>query len=474
MKNPSLQPRSLRQLILAWLLPGVALLLVASGSSAYLVASANANQAYDRSLLNLALALANQVQVQADRLTLDLQPQGRQILVTDKFDRIHFAVYGPHGELLAGESGIFPDDVPSFFSGSTPGLFPKDIAGPDVFADGTLFFDSRIRDRDVRGVVLVTQKDGRELTAIVAETLTKRETQVGDILLSIIVPEFLLSAATIMLVMFGVNSGLRPLEALRDRLSRRSPVDLSPVGDVPLPSELQPLASEIDRLLQRLDIALGAQRHFVADAAHQLRTPIAALQAQVESALQDGGAAPLENILAAVRRLSRLVNQLLALARAEPGAQPLQQSVALRELIEESADPWLQFAIERDVDLGFDLAEAVVDGSPVLLRELIGNLVDNAIRYTPAGGEVTVCCRPAADGRAIVAVEDSGPGIPPAQRERVFERFFRGRADVGDGSGLGLAIVRRIAEQHGAEIRIGDAPAGGARVEVAFPAPRPV
>lgn len=469
MKSRSLRPHSLRQLLLAWLLPGVVVLLVASGTSAYFVASGNANQAYDRSLLNLALALANQVQVERGRLSLDLQPQAQQILVTDKFDTIHFAVYGAQGELLAGEGGLFPEDVPSAFYGSTPGLFPRDISGPDAFADGTLFFDSRIRDREVRGVVLVTQKFGRELTVVVAETLTKRETQVGEILLSIVVPEFLLSTATIMLVMFGVGSGLRPLEALRDRLSRRSPVDLRPVGDATLPTELWPLAIEIDRLLQRLDIALGAQRHFVSDAAHQLRTPIAALQAQVESALQSATAVDLQNILAAVQRLSRLVNQLLALARAEPGAQPLQQAVELRGLIEESADAWLQQAIERDIDLGFELEPASVAGSPILLRELIGNLVDNAIRYTPAGGEVTVSCRPAADGRVCVAVEDSGPGIPPAQRERVFERFFRGRADSGDGCGLGLAIVRQIAQQHGASVAIGDAAAGGARVEIFFP-----
>lgn len=469
MKSRSLQPRSLRQLLLAWLLPGAVLLLVASGTSAYFVASANANRAYDRSLLNLALALVNQVRVLGEEVHLDLQPQASQMLVTDKFDRIHFAVYGPRGDLLAGEPGIFPKNVSGNFHGATPGLFPKDISGPDVFADGTVFFNGRIRERDVRGVVLVVQKEGRELTTVVAETLNKRQSQVGDILLSIIVPEFLLSIATIALVMFGVNTGLRPLEALRDRLSRRSPTDLSPVGDAGLPTELRPLAEEIDSLLQRLDIALSAQRDFVSDAAHQLRTPIAALQAQVESAMQGGAQISLPNILGAAQRLSRLVNQLLALARAEPGALPLQARVDLHALIADAAEDWMPLAIDREIDLGFELSEATVRGSTILLRELASNLVDNAIRYTPTGGRVTVSCRPlAADGVSLV-VEDSGPGIPRAQRERVFERFFRGRADSGDGSGLGLAIVRRIAEQHGAVIGIDDAAGGGARVEVIFP-----
>lgn len=452
----------------------MALILVASGTSAYLIASGNAKRAYDRSLINLALTLANQVDTSHERLTLNLQSQALQILLSDSSDssdRTHFAVYGSRGELLAGEEGLFPKNAPSSFHGASHGLFPKDISGPDAFADGKLFFNSRIHKRDVRGAVLVTQKDGQELTVVVAETLSKREKQVGDILLSIVVPAFLLSAATIALVMFGVKLGLQPLEALRDRLSLRSPLDLSPVGDDGLPTELQPLADEIDHLLRRLDIALGAQRHFVADAAHQLRTPIAGLQAQIEAAVQTGDAALLPHTLVAVRRLSHLVNQLLALARAEPGALPMQQSVSLRGLIEEAAEPWLRMAIERRIDLGFDLAEANVAGNPLLLRELIGNLVDNAIRYTPAGGEVTLRCRGADDGRALVVVEDSGPGIPPSQRERVFERFFRGRADLDDGCGLGLAVVNRIAEQHGATIRIGDAAAGGARVEVSFPSP---
>ncbi|MBI2306890.1 MAG: sensor histidine kinase N-terminal domain-containing protein [Rhodocyclales bacterium] len=470
MKSPSLQPHSLRHLLLAWLLPGVTLLLVASGTSAYFVASGNANQAYDRSLLNLALALANQVQVENGHPTLDLQPQGRQILVTDKFDRIHFAVYGPQGELLAGEEGIALEDAPSLFQSAVPGRLPTDIASPDANADGTLFFDSRIKGQAVRGVILLTRKDGCELTALVAETLAKRQSQVGEILLSIIVPEFLLSAATIALIMFGVNSGLRPLDALRRQLARRSPIDLRPIGADNLPTELQPLATEIDRLLQRLDVALGAQRHFVSDAAHQLRTPIAALQAQVESALQERNEPRLASILTAVQRLARLVNQLLALARAEPGGMPLMRPVALQALIHENADTWMQLAVERDIDLGFELQEATVSGTSILLRELVGNLVDNAIRYTPVGGQVTVRCRPEAEGGALLVVEDSGPGIPPALRERVFERFFRGRGDTSDGCGLGLAIVRQIAEQHGARIRIGEAVAGGALVEVGFPA----
>jgi two-component system sensor histidine kinase TctE len=469
LKTRNRPPLSLRQLLLVWLLPGVLLLLIASGTSAYLVAWHNTTQAYDRSLLNLAIALANQVRDENGQPRLDLQPQARQILVTDKFDRIHYAVFGPHGELLGGESGLFPAEAPS----------------GDAFEDNHFFFDSTLDGRAIRGVILLAMHDGRELTVLVGETLVKREAQVGEILLSIVVPEFLLAMATVMVMMFGVGVGLRPLEALRAQLMRRSPQDLRPIGAENLPHELQPLATEIDHLLVRLGAALDAQRHFVSDASHQLRTPIAALQAQVESTQREGGDQRLTPILVAANRLAHLVHQLLALARAEPGGGPAHASVDLKALIREGADQWMPLAIAREIDLGFDFgsepgaAEEVagVVGSRILLGELLANLVDNALRYTPVGGRVTVSCQRAGGaqgesaGEVLLVVEDNGPGIPPALREKVFERFFRIGEGTADGCGLGLAVVRQIAEQHGATVRIDDAAGGGTRIEVLFPPP---
>ena len=466
---------------------------MASGSSAYLVAWHNATQAYDRSLLNLAIALSNQVRSEKGQFHLDLQPQALQILLTDKFDRIHYAVFGPHGELLGGESALFPQEAPA----------------AEDFIDNHFAFDSTLDGREIRGVILLAKQEGRELTVLVGETLVKRETQVGEILLSIIVPEFLLAAATIAVMMFGVGVGLRPLEALRAQLRRRSPQDMSPIGVENLPQELQPLATEIDHLLQRLGVALDAQRHFVSDASHQLRTPIAALQAQLESTMREGGDARLTPILVAANRLAHLVHQLLALARAEPGGSTAHEAVDLKALVREEADYWMSLAVARDIDLGFDLdyrpesaAESVsesvaepaaeservaeaalVSGSRLLLGELLTNLVDNAIRYTPAGGRVTVSVgvsvgasvglppsvRGAADDAVVLVVEDSGPGIPAALREQVFERFFRIGQGTADGCGLGLAVVRQIAEQHAASIFIDDAVGGGARISLRFP-----
>lgn len=452
MKNRNRHPNSLRQLLLAWLLPGVALLLIASGTSAYFVAWHNATQAYDRSLLNLAIALSNQVHMQNGQPQLDLLPQAQQILLTDKFDRIYYAVFGPHGQLLGGDEALFPSESPS----------------AEAFTDNYYFFDSSIHGREVRGVILLAKQEGQELTVLVGETLAKREAQVGQILLSIIIPEFLLAVATVTVIMFGVGIGLRPLDTLRDQLARRTPQDLRPVGGDNLPTELQPLATEINQLMQRLDMALDAQRHFVSDASHQLRTPIAALQAQVESSLRErSDDLRLPPVLAGVKRLAHLVNQLLALARAEPGGLPAAVDVDLSALIHEYADRWMPLAIERNIDLGFDLGEASVRGSRLLLGELLTNLVDNAIRYTPAGGQVTVRCHSGLGG-VVLKVEDNGLGIPPEMRDQVFERFFRLGEGTADGCGLGLAVVRQIAHQHGAEVRIDAMPGGGTLVEVLF------
>lgn len=439
-------------MLLAWLLPGVAVLLLVSGLGSYYVASNNATQAYDRSLLNLALALAKQAQFKDGEVRFELLPQARQILLTDKFDEIRYAVYGPRGQLLSGDEGVFP----------------KANVVAENFRDSHLFFDGRgIKGRPVRGVVLLAPVESAEITVVVTETLTKREMQVGDILLSVLVPELLLFAATIALVLRGVDAGLRPLEVLRIRLGRRTPAELKPLGADSVPLELKPLVREIDDLLARLGTALDAQRHFVSDAAHQLRTPIAALLAQLESTMLESGDPRLEPLRESVQRLVRLVNQLLVLARAEPGGMPA-QPLELRALIEGEADAWLPMALSRNIDLGFELETAPAQGLALLVTELIGNLVDNAIRYTPPGGRVTVRCG-CLDGRAFVAVDDSGPGIASELRERVFERLFRGDTglDAG-GSGLGLAIVRQIATQQGATVRVGESSDGGASFIVTF------
>jgi len=239
------------------------------------------------------------------------------------------------------------------------------------------------------------------------------------------------------------------------------------------------MVGALNDLLVQVADANSNQQRFLANAAHQLRTPLAGLQAHTELALAlpvpDACRAELEQVHLATVRTARLANQLLALARAEPGGtrEAGLEALDLRRIVEGVADEWVHRALARDIDLGFDLAEARVRGNEFMLREALANLVHNALEYTPAGGHVTVrtCTRPRADGaRAVLEVEDDGPGIPPDQRAQVLQRFYRILGTAGVGSGLGLAIVAEIAGTHGASLEIGEVAGGrGCRVTLIFP-----
>ncbi len=271
-----------------------------------------------------------------------------------------------------------------------------------------------------------------------------------------------------------VGRGLEPLDRLAKGVAARSPGALEPLPTSGVPSEVQPLVQSVNDLLDRLRVALDAQRAFVADAAHELRTPIAALklQAQLVARAPDDevrrvAAADLE---AGVARTARVVQQLLTLARVEPGPaeQPF-EPVALDDLVRSVTADHAQLALSRDLDLGVADAQPVeVRGQKDALRTLVANLVENAIRYTPSSGRIHLRTG-VADERAWLEVADTGPGIPEAERARVFDRFYRGEGTGETGSGLGLAIVKAIADRHRAEIRLSDTPGGGLTVRVMMP-----
>lgn len=448
---------SLRRQLLHWLLPAMLLLLAAGALTAYSVALRSAVRAYDRALLDTAHALAGQIQASNGESVLNLPKAAQEILLTDKYDQIFFRVLTADGHDIAGDRAL-PE--------------PPDLA-PE---ENRLYYDARIGDKQVRVAALFTERDGMPLTILAAETLVKRNNLVWEILLGMLLPELALVVATLVLVWIGIRSGLRPLDALRQQLAKRSHSDLRPIAAEGLTEEIQPVVDEINQLLLRLDESLLAQRHFVSDAAHQLRTPIAALQTQVEVALRESDREherdqrpQLQQILGATQRLAHLVQQLLALARAEPKDGVADQVIDLAVVARDVAETSLPQAIAAGLDLGFELTPASVRGSGLLLQEAVGNLVDNAIHYTPAPGTITVGCRATATG-AILFVEDSGPGIPEPARNKVFERFYRLPESKGNGCGLGLPIVRQIARQHGAEIKIGKSPTlGGCAVEIHFP-----
>lgn len=429
------------------------LLLAAGALTAYSVALRSALHAYDHALFDTALAIAGQIHGRNGEAVLNLPSAAQEILLTDKYDQIFFRVLTADGRDLAGDHAL-PEP---------PALPPE---------ENRLYYDAKIGSQAVRVAAFFTERDGMPLTIIAAETLIKRNNLVREILLGMLLPEFGLVLATLILIWVGIRSGLRPLDELRQQLARRSHNDLRPIVPQGMTREIQPVVDELNELLLRLEVSLLAQRHFVSDAAHQLRTPIAALQAQIEVALREPLREPrpqLERILAAAQRLAHLVQQLLALARAEPKDGTADQCIDLAALVRDVADSTLPEALAAGLDLGFELAPAKVRGSPLLLQEALRNLVDNAIHYTPESGTITVVCRPTAQGARLI-VEDSGPGIPEEAREKVLERFYRLPDSVGDGCGLGLAIVRQIAQQHGAEVIIGTSLAlGGTSVEIHFP-----
>lgn len=447
--------RSLRRLLLLWLIVPLAGVLAASAVAAYRTAVRIASDAYDRELLDPALAIAQRLAIDGDSVRLDMPSAALDALRVDTADRVYFAV-SARGRLIAGQYGL-------------PGP-------PDAPADASpVFYDARLGNEDVRIAAVHIPLADRQVLIQVAETRVKRDRLVRQVLLSNAAPELAFFVAALGIVWFGVARGLAPLEKLRIEIAARSHRDLRPVAEAQAPDEVRPLVHELNALLARLAKSIDAQQRFVADAAHQLRTPLAALQAQVEAARR--GPVPPElaltfdQLLAATRRTAHLARQLLTLAAVDPATErPFEPTaVDLAAVLHEAVAEWVTRADAKGIDLGFELEPAQVRGEALLLRELAGNLIDNALAYTPAGGQVTARTGTRA-GAPFLEVEDSGPGVPEAERERVFERFYRAKGTAGEGSGLGLAIVREIADRHGASVEIRAATGDrGTLLKVRFP-----
>ena len=345
---------------------------------------------------------------------------------------------------------------------------------PAETAPGLQYYDSRYRDRKVRAVWMPAQCGMAVCSVVVAETTVKRARMAREILLSNVLPEALIALATVLIVWFGVKRGLAPLARLSEEIKERSPADLHALDEGKAPEETRPLIAALNGLLGELAAANRSQQRFLANAAHQLRTPLAGLQAHTELALSlplpDECRTQVEQVHQATIRTARLANQLLALARAEPGGHTEPQGmVDVKAVVEGVADEWVHRALQRDLDLGFDLQPAIVRGDAFLLREALANLLHNAIEYSPRSARITVRTG-RRNGKPFLEVDDEGPGIPVSERERVLDRFYRVPGTPGTGSGLGLAIVREIASGHGATIAIGDgAGVRGTRVALTFP-----
>ncbi|MHB8534820.1 MAG: sensor histidine kinase N-terminal domain-containing protein [Sulfuricaulis sp.] len=454
---------ALRRTLLLYLLIPLVLLWVFSAMVTYFIARNYANIAYDRALFDSVESIEEQIRFKNGKAILKLPEIAWNILRFDQQDKVYFDVRQTDGLLLAGETDI-PDPPPALRT-----------VGQAIFHNG------KMRGQAVRIASLYVSPDkqgtGRsgQVLVQVAETLNKRETLVNKVLWAVIVPQLfliLLAGASVWIV---VSRALAPLEQLRDAIGNRSHLDLSPIQEGPAPREVQPLLRAINDLMQRLSQVLRVQRNFIADAAHQLRTPLAGLTTQTDLALRHTNPQDLQHALGQIRagieRTNHLVDQLLALARAEAGPDmtPKFEPLDLNQLASAQTAEWVPHAIRKQIDLGYDGPGKAVSlfGDALLLRVMLANILDNAVRYTPPGGKITVHLL--AGERASLTVEDSGPGIPASERERVFERFYRVADNGESGSGLGLAIVHEIARTHGARVWLeAAAHPGGTRVHIEF------
>jgi two-component system sensor histidine kinase TctE len=442
------EQRSLFGEILDWMLAPLLLLWPMSVTVTYVGAQSIAAAPFDRDLAEAVVALSNHVHESRGNVTLDLPISTRELLRADATDSVYYMVLGLRGEFVAGDN-----DLPLPAEDARP--VPREVQFRSDLARGN---EIRIAYSWVE-----FSREGKSQYALVqvAETLEKRSQLANEIIRGVIVPQFIVLPVAVVLVWFGLSRGLAPLSALQRRIRLRQPDDLSPIDARGAPEEIAPLVSSFNELLGRLSQNIEMQQRFLTDAAHQMKTPIAGLRTQAELALRETDPQELRrtlrHIAASAERSTHLINQLLALARAEhQGSDPGRfEVVDLAPLARELVADFVAAAIARQIDLGFEAPDeaARVVAAPTLVREMLRNLLDNALRYTPAGGKVTARIR-RAESSVYLEVEDNGPGIPESERQRVFDRFYRILGTNVDGSGLGLAIVREIAEQHDALIRV--------------------
>ena len=457
------EQRSLFGEILDWMLTPLLLLWPVSLALTWLVAQGIADKPFDRALVYNVQALAQLVSIgPKNRVQFNLPQPASEILRADDSDLVYYQVISPHGEFLSGERELpHPTDDSSVVPGEV-----------------------HMRDDELRGLevrvayiwVKLPVANGQPALVQVAETREKRKVLATEIIKGVMLPQFVTLPLAVLLVWLALVRGIKPLSQLEERIRARKPDDLSPLDEKTVPLEVAPLVSSVNDLLTRLKDSIATQKRFLADAAHQLKTPLAGLRMQADLALRKGSSEEeLKHSLMQIGRSSvratHTVNQLLALARAESGSMVLSHLPCdMAQLTMEVVQDSVPRALEKRIDLGYDgampgMAGVMINGNPTLLKEMVRNLVDNAIHYTPSTearpGVVTARLLTDPFGQVLVLqVEDSGPGIPEAERELVFQPFYRVLGTNVDGSGLGLPIVREIAQQHGAAVTIEDAQPG--------------
>ena len=453
MKFRSKVTHSLRGRLLWYLLAAITIAALAQASIAYRTSLHDADQIFDYHMQQMALSLRSSTPLSNSEAQQRLQAKNEA---------------SPGG---AGNDDMVvqmwsPDGVQVFHSVSRARLPQRAVLGfSNVKANGTVYR------------VFSIQSENQ--TVQVAQDLAVRRNMAGNLALRTLGPIAVMMPILMLVVWWVVSGSLDPVARVRSQVASRQADDLSPVSEAGLPDEVQPLVQELNLLFGRVKTAFDAQQSFVADAAHELRTPLAALRLQAQSLdradTPEARKLAVQRLTAGIDRATRLVEQLLVLARQEAtaAAGAVARPVDLADLARRTVADLAGVAAAKGVDVGIHHADpATVEGQPDALHILLRNLVDNAIKYTPAGGTADISVRSdaAKEGCTVtVTVEDSGPGIPPEERERVFDRFYRVAGSEAAGSGLGLAIIKAIAERHGATLALGESERlGGLSATVCF------
>ncbi|MBZ9744590.1 sensor histidine kinase [Mesorhizobium sp. CO1-1-7] len=448
-----MKTNSLRLQLLAWVVLPLAGLATINLWTSQRNALATADLVTDRMLVGSARAIAEQVAMADGVLDATIPPAAIEMFDTGDRDSVYYRVETAGGRLLTG----YPD-------------LPQ---APRHASAEASYRDHMLRLLTLSHAVIGAGGDS-PITVTVGITLSGHDAMVKRLWFSAFVQQLALVAIAGVFVLLGLRRGLAPLMSLRDAVRSPSRSDLDPV-DVPgAQSEIRPLIEALNAYMERVRAQMGAQRRFIANAAHQLRTPLALLSTQASYALRETATDARQEALVALQassgKLARLAEQLLTLSRAEPGSRrPRADRIDLTEAARHVLETQAPAAIARKIDLGLEETGPVaVIGDGTMLREMIVNLVDNALRYSTAGASVTVKLA-AIDSEAVLTVADDGPGIPAEERDHVFERFYRIAGSTEEGSGLGLAIVREVVENAGGRVTLGDGAAGGLVVEVRLP-----
>ncbi|WP_199099623.1 sensor histidine kinase [Dyella sp. ASV21] len=453
------RPSSVHGRLLSYLLAPLLLLLVAGVAVDHHVIVSPIHSAFDHSLSRSALAIVARIHAMPDgELAVSLPKHPPPPLRAWEGEHFFYRVSRSDGGTLAGV-----DDLP--------------LAPDDHSEDGFSYADIQFRGEYVRVASYRTAEIGTPLIVTVAETPIRRDRAVHRLDVAFLINDTIQMAAVLVIALIGIRIALRPLQRLSRQIAGRPPQVMSRLSTEHVPSEVLPVVESLNTLLGSVRDSVLSQQHFMANAAHQLRTPLTGLKAQLEVLGRETAGTALEDRIAllqgGVDRLAHTANQLLTLARAEPSAHRASHfaPVDLTHLVSEVIDSVLDRALAHGIDLGADAQPAQVSGVYWLLHELLINLIDNAIRHTPEGGNITVRCG-VENQHAFLEVDDSGSGIPLDERDKVRERFYRGAGSPPDGCGLGLSIVDEVARVHGGQLTILDGSSGGGtRMRIDFPPP---